>query len=277
MSTNKALTTTEQDAKPGVIESALVMGDLAKLSTAERVTYYNRTCESLGLNPLTRPFDYITLNGKLMLYARKDATEQLRTLRGISVKLTEKTLTGDIFAVTAEATELKTGRMDSSLGAVSVAGLKGEALANAYMKAETKAKRRVTLSVCGLGLLDETEVETIPNAVTVRAEMIAPTEEEQKALTAKEEKPEPKKPRVDIPLDGVPHVPAPAPTLEAQPAEENKALVFFSQAVRETGTEEGVKSCWETFMQGKPSTEAAGKAWKLRAARLSELRTKGGK
>jgi hypothetical protein len=32
------------------------------------------------------------------------------------------------------------------------------------MKAETKAKRRVTLSICGLGLLDETEIETIPGA-----------------------------------------------------------------------------------------------------------------
>jgi hypothetical protein len=33
------------------------------------------------------------------------------------------------------------------------------------MKAETKAKRRVTLSICGLGLLDETEVETVPKPV----------------------------------------------------------------------------------------------------------------
>ena len=35
------------------------------------------------------------------------------------------------------------------------------------MKAETKAKRRVTLSICGLGMLDETEVETIPHAYPV--------------------------------------------------------------------------------------------------------------
>ncbi len=33
------------------------------------------------------------------------------------------------------------------------------------MKAETKSKRRVTLSLCGLGMLDESEVETIPGAV----------------------------------------------------------------------------------------------------------------
>src|SRR5574343_296815 len=40
------------------------------------------------------------------------------------------------------------------------------------MKAETKAKRRVTLSICGLGMLDETETATIQDAkpVTVDAE-----------------------------------------------------------------------------------------------------------
>jgi hypothetical protein len=56
---------------------------------------------------------------------------------------------------------LPNGRQDESIGAVNIAGLKGENRANAMMKAETKAKRRVTLSICGLGLLDETEVETV--------------------------------------------------------------------------------------------------------------------
>jgi len=42
----------------------------------------------------------------------------------------------------------------------------GEARANLMMKAETKAKRRVTLSICGLGMLDETEVESLPPAAT---------------------------------------------------------------------------------------------------------------
>jgi hypothetical protein len=47
---------------------------------------------------------------------------------------------------------------------VTVGHLKGDALANALMKAETKAKRRVTLSIAGLGWLDETELETIPQS-----------------------------------------------------------------------------------------------------------------
>ena len=67
------------------IEKVLVGGDLSKLTPEERLTYYKRVCESLGLNPLTRPFDYITLGGKLILYARRDAAEQLRDRRRISI------------------------------------------------------------------------------------------------------------------------------------------------------------------------------------------------
>ena len=142
------------------VESALVRGDLSKLSEAERLNYYNSVCKSLDLNPLTKPFDYISLSGKLVLYARKDATDQLRAKRGVSInKLERETLSG-VYVVTAYATD-KAGRSDSSIGAVNIENIKGDALANAMMKAETKAKRRVTLSICGLGMLDETETETI--------------------------------------------------------------------------------------------------------------------
>jgi hypothetical protein len=50
-----------------LMESVLLGGDLSKLSPAQRVVYYQRVCESIGLNPLTKPFDYINLNGKLTL------------------------------------------------------------------------------------------------------------------------------------------------------------------------------------------------------------------
>lgn len=145
-----------------VIEQVLVMGDLGRLSTDQRVLYYNKLCDSLGLNPLTRPFDYISLNGKLQLYAKKDATEQLRKLYGVSIKLEKVEVGENIVAFRALASDQK-GRSDESIGAVNISGLRGDALANAVMKAETKAKRRVTLSICGLGMLDESEVETIPS------------------------------------------------------------------------------------------------------------------
>jgi len=145
------------------IEQVLISGDLNRLTAEQRNIYYKSVCDSLGLNPLTRPFDYIVLNGKLTLYARKDCTDQLRSLRGISIRIVSRETIEGVTIVTAQATD-KSGRIDESTGAVSVANLRGEALANAVMKAETKAKRRVTLSICGLGFTDESEVESIPNA-----------------------------------------------------------------------------------------------------------------
>src|SRR5690606_14833750 len=65
-----------------------------------------------------------------------------------------------IVSVTARTPD---GRTDSELGVVPIEGLKGNNLANAIMKAITKAKRRVTLSIVGLGWLDETEVQDIPD------------------------------------------------------------------------------------------------------------------
>ena len=143
------------------IEQVLIGGDLARLTEGERLQYYKAVCESVGLNPLTKPFDYITLNGKLTLYARKDATDQLRNIHKVSISIPSREQIGDVYVVTAQAKNAD-GREDSSTGAVFIGGLRGDALANAIMKAETKAKRRVTLSICGLGLLDETELEIIP-------------------------------------------------------------------------------------------------------------------
>ena len=73
-----------------VIEQVIIQGDLSELTPAQRVSYYREVCSSLGLNPLTKPFDYIRLNGKLTLYAKKDAAEQLRDIHGVSITSLEK-------------------------------------------------------------------------------------------------------------------------------------------------------------------------------------------
>lgn len=145
------------------IEQVLIKGDLSGLSDAQRLTHYKNVCDSLGLNPLTTPFDYLRLNGKVVLYAKRDAAEQLRKIHGVSIVEVSAERLEDVYVVTARAQD-KTGRQDASTGAVPLGGLKGEALANALMKAETKAKRRVTLSICGLGMLDETEIASIHDA-----------------------------------------------------------------------------------------------------------------
>lgn len=56
-------------------ESVLLGGDLERLKPEERVAYMLKVCDTLGLNPLTKPFEFLRLNGKMIMYARKDATE----------------------------------------------------------------------------------------------------------------------------------------------------------------------------------------------------------
>jgi len=146
-----------------IVASIVLRGDISGLNEQDKVAYYNGICESLGLNPLTRPFQYLRLNGKEVLYATKDATEQLRKINGVSVLDIETNVIEGVYIVKAKGQD-KTGRTDTATGAVPINGMSGDKLANALMKAETKAKRRLTLSICGLGILDETELETIPDS-----------------------------------------------------------------------------------------------------------------
>jgi|GEM_PF-4406351 len=189
-----SVTSTPQDPKWSVLEKVAIHGDLSALSPEERIVYYTRVCESVGVNPITRPFDYLELDGKLVLYAKKDCTDQLRKIYKISINIVSREKLGDVYSVTARATT-PDGRTDEAIGAVSL--LKKEMVwdekkinpktgkpgayvwtgkyvplnpdeeANAVMKAETKAKRRVTLSIVGLGWLDESELETIEGAKKV--------------------------------------------------------------------------------------------------------------
>ena len=200
-----ALTTLNAAEAGAVLEAVVIEGDLARLSPQERVGYYRQVCNSVGLNPMTRPFDYIKLNGKLTLYAKRDAADQLRQIHGVSVKLISKDVEDGLLVVHVAA-EDKHGRRDEDIGAVQVAGLKGEARANAMAKAMTKAKRRVTLSICGLGWLDESEVADNPGAVSpsLGLDALFPTE------TPAPEKSEP----VGSPPDAVEGIPEPDGTAE---------------------------------------------------------------
>ncbi len=176
--------TKQSDISPEVMQSVLLGGDIAKLSPAQKVEYMLGVCKSLGLNPTTKPFEFLRLNGKETMYARKDCTEQLRKVHGVSIKIVARETVAGCYVVTAQATD-KTGKVDESLGAVPIEGLKGEMASNAMMKAETKAKRRVTLSICGLGMLDESEVDSIPGAQLNTAAVV--TDNNGRDLAARDE------------------------------------------------------------------------------------------
>jgi hypothetical protein len=158
-----------------VMESVIAKGDLAKLTPDERVQHYLAVCKSLGINPATQPFAYLTLNNKLTLYATRTCTDQLRKINGVSLEIVSRQIADDILTVHVKATT-PDGRFDEDFGSVAFPSmLKGDARANAVMKAVTKAKRRATLSICGLGWPDETEIADIPGAkITESADVETP-------------------------------------------------------------------------------------------------------
>jgi len=166
----QTMPTADKPLAPEIMEQVLAHGNLGVLTAAQRVQYVVSTCNSLGLNWRTRPFRFIQFkDGGVQMYATKDCTEQLRSTRNVSLKLLGNDYASGIYTVHALAT-LPNGRTDEDIGSVTLAQ-SGDSRANGLMRAVTKAKRRVTLSICGLGnVLDESELDTIPGHRTFDAE-----------------------------------------------------------------------------------------------------------
>jgi len=255
----------QKEHELSLIEQVVMQGDLSKLSPEQRVTYYHSVCESIGLNPLTRPFDYISLNGKLTLYAKKDATEQLRHNKKISITGLECRVVDDLYIVIAKACT-PDGRTDQATGAVVLTNLRGEQKANAIMKAETKAKRRVTLSIGGLGWTDESEVESIPNAANASVDFS--TGEILNALTAQNtqqqishQAPQQSPPVVDKPKD------APA-KLEGFDAFKEKYTMEYGKLINKfvsvSSTNSGMHeiSVWNYAMKNEDTFQERFDKWK---------------
>jgi hypothetical protein len=153
---------------PETMEALIVGGDLGKLTATQRVEVYIARCKAAGLDPRTSPLAYLNLQGKLTLYATKAATDQLSANRRLSVQIVDRRHISDLglYEVVCRVTH-PDGRISEDVGVVPMGQARGDAAGNLIMKAITKAKRRAILSACGLGMLDETETETIPGAVTV--------------------------------------------------------------------------------------------------------------
>lgn len=176
---NQSLQTLNGD----ILSSVVLNGDLSKLTPDQKVSFYKQFCERLNLDPLSQPFKILKLNGKETLYCDRSGTAQINRVHKISHEIKARETVNGCYVVTAQAYD-QNNRRTESIGAVPIDNLKGESLCNAMMKAETKAKRRATLDLVGLGILDETETETIPGAEI----MDIPHENELPALTSNDPK-----------------------------------------------------------------------------------------
>lgn len=161
------------DALPSAqtIEDVLTRGNLEDLTPEQRTSHLLDVCNSLGINWRTQPFEYLKLSGRLVLYAKRSATDQLRKINSISVAIIGYEISDGLLTVTARAT-MKDGRTDEDYGVVAFKGGATEIAANAKMKCATKAKRRVTLSICGLGYMDESEIPGQQRPSTITKEQV---------------------------------------------------------------------------------------------------------
>lgn len=166
------------------LRQVIISGDLAKLTPEQRDQYYISLADALGVDWRMRPFDYIIFDGKVQLYGKSNLAEQLRKNHKINIGIIDRKQVGDIYIVIARV-EMG-GRFDEAMGAVSIKGKSETVLANLMMKAETKAKRRGTLSICGAGMLDESEIEDMGPGTdlsdAVKEHLFGPRKEVQPAL-----------------------------------------------------------------------------------------------
>lgn len=157
-----------EELRRSVIYSLAKAGDFSLLTDDERAAHYDSICIRLGLNPLTKPLEYLRLNGKLVLYVNRGGTDQLASIHQITRRMVdgprEMSVGGTKLIYAACEATLPTGRAEVSVATVPI-----NDPANVLMRAETKAKRRATLSILGLGMLDETEIQDMDQSKVERS------------------------------------------------------------------------------------------------------------
>ncbi len=147
-------------ATAAMLRSLAERGDLSGMSPEARAALYEALCTSLGLNPHTQPFAFLRLNGKEVLYATRGATDQLAAIHMLNREIVEGPRVIDVagtrlvYAV-CRAT-MPDGRFETATATVALIDP-----VNVLMKCETKAKRRVTLSILGLGALDDGDLDGV--------------------------------------------------------------------------------------------------------------------
>jgi hypothetical protein len=132
------------------VSSLVMRGDLSGLGPEDRARYYVAVCEGLGLNPHSQPFAFLRLNGKEVLYATRGCTDQLARIHRVTRTIVDGPklvdLGGTKLVLCVAQASHPNGRVETSTATVPFVDP-----VNVLMKAETKAKRRVTLSLLGLG------------------------------------------------------------------------------------------------------------------------------
>lgn len=221
---------------------ALAEGNLASLTGAQKAQAVRALCAAADLPVALTPILFLPAQGgKLVPYITAAGSNTIRNARHISVVILSRERMDGMYIVTARATT-PDGRTDEATGVVPIDGLRGVELANAMMRGETKAKRRATISLCGLGIADESELDGIratgpSQSVNVETGEVIEAKGSLADFSARASDIEPEHP---------------APRRPSQPKTETPALAMF-RAIGNRLTDEQIKSLvW--WLTGEMST-----------------------
>jgi hypothetical protein len=163
-------------------------GETGQLTIAEKSILLSKVCEEYGLNPVLVPFNFILFQGKERLYLTKVGCDSIANNKQLTRIITTRhyDIETNIYTVSAMVSDDK--RKEEASASVYCASydakkqafsrLSGEALANAYLKTESKAKRRATLAFIGFAFEEDSfesfdAVEPLANECEAKTKAIA--------------------------------------------------------------------------------------------------------
>lgn len=146
-----------------IAQRALMRGDLRGLDKDQIASVVATMTERMGVSPALAPIDIIpTREGKLVLYINARGAAELRKRHGISIDSLEPIKTDPDVVVLRCVVSDPDGKRDSAIGACEYDPARPGTIARAWMVAETRAKRRATMSAVGIFLEAESDEVEAP-------------------------------------------------------------------------------------------------------------------
>ena len=143
---------------PAAVIQAQLYGNWAGTTEDQRVKACLELCGVLGIPTPLNPFRFITLNGKMVMYAPNEAAQLIAASREASVDIVNKYRDKETNIYVVEIQVSTQARRVQNFAAIYVGGLTGQKLADAMMKCCTKGIRRTIFGAFGLSIADDDDV-----------------------------------------------------------------------------------------------------------------------
>ena len=188
------------------LAKVLGKGDIASLSERQKVEFLEAVSDAAGLNPLLRPFEFITFpKGGMKLYFTADGADQIIGKHRLSVDYSPVHEDKERQLVMQWATVSDRERSVKAVGIISTAPRMNKDGRNTQMdyedilmKLESKCRRRAVKAFGGLSLIDDLSQSEEESATVVNIRAV-----EAPALSSGDDEP---LPFVDAPDPGIGHL-----------------------------------------------------------------------